>query len=109
MSARWEKYAQSDTGLKLVAAIDKPEREIEYRLLSRLKMAAVYAIVHDVKPVFELLDAKDKRDEASQFCGWFVAQHMRRLGFTISDARGRVKDAPFSTGAIWHLEEGEEK
>lgn len=103
MTSRWESFATTDVGMRLTQAIDKPERAIEYRLLSRLGMAAVYAIIKDVQPIFDTLDQKEKRDEASQFCGWLVGQQMRSMGYSIADSRGRVRDAPFKTGATWTI------
>ena len=101
MTSRWESFSATDLGKRLKDAIDKPERAIEYRLLSRLRMAAVYAIIEDVRPIFDGLEQKERRDEASQFCGWLVGQQMRSMGYSIADSRGRVRDAPFKTGATW--------
>ena len=109
MTSRWESFSSTDVGKRLTNAIQKPERAIEYRLLSRLGMAAVYAIIEDVKPIFDSLEQKEKRDEASQFCGWLVGQQMRSMGYSIADSRGRVRGAPFKTGATWAIGENANK
>jgi hypothetical protein len=41
------------------------------------------------------LPSKADKDAASQFCGWFVGQIMRRLGYRVVQERGRVTGAPF--------------
>jgi hypothetical protein len=59
----------------------------------------VQAVASEVAEIIEALPTKAERDAASQFCGWFVGQIMRRLGYRVVQERGRVTGASFKTGA----------
>lgn len=104
MSNRFQSYADTETGRALAAAMDAPEFIPEFRALSKIGKPAVQAIAPEVAPTIEALPRKAERDAASQFCGWFVGQVMRRLGYRVVQERGRVTGAPFKTGAVWEPE-----
>ena len=93
----------TDVGRRLTEAIERPERHIEYRLLSRLNMAALYAVIDDVKPIIDGLEDKNKRDEACRFCGWLVGQQMRSMGYSLAENRRRVRGGPFRSGSVWKI------
>jgi hypothetical protein len=104
MSNWFTGYSRGETGRALARIIGRPDRMLEFRLLSKLGKPAVQAIASDVSTIIERLPTKAERDAASQFCGWYVAQLMRRAGYEIAQDRGRVSDAPFKTGAVWRRE-----
>lgn len=101
MSSWFENFQDTDTGRALGYIINRPDRIMEFRLLSNLGIAAVQAVAHEVTPIIEALPDKSSKDKASQFTGWLVAKRMRAAGYEIVQARGRVSDAPFKTGAVW--------
>ncbi|MBU3891050.1 hypothetical protein [Methylosinus sp. KRF6] len=102
MSSRFENYAETEIGRKISYIINWPDRILEYRLLSNLGMPAVQAIAAEVTPLIDALPDKRSRDAASQFCGWAVGRRLRAAGYEVVRDRGRVSDAPFKTGAVWH-------
>jgi hypothetical protein len=104
MSSRFQSYADTETGRTLAALMDAPEFIPEFRALSRIGKPAVQAIGSEVAQTIEALPSKADKDAASQFCGWFVGQIMRRLGYRVVQERGRVTGAPFKTGAVWESE-----
>lgn len=107
MSNRFQSYSETPTGLRLIEAIDMPELIPEFLALSKIGKPAVQAAASEVAGIIEALPTKAERDAASQFCGWFVGQIMRRLGYRVVQERGRVTGAPFKTGAVWEREHGE--
>jgi hypothetical protein len=102
MSNWFEDYSITNLGRQLLYIIRRPDRILEYRLLSNLGMPAVQAIASEVRPLIDALPGKRSRDAASQFCGWAVGQRLRAAGYEVARDRGRVSDAPFKTGAVWH-------
>jgi hypothetical protein len=106
MSNWFPNYRMTETGRALTQIIQRPDRMLEFRLLSNLGMPAVQAIASDVTPIIDSLTTKAERDTASQFCGWAVGQLMRRAGYEVVQERGRVTEAPFKTGAVWQRERG---
>ena len=104
MSNRFQSYAETNVGRTLSWLMDAPEFIAEFRALSRIGKPAVQAVAADVTPTIEALSSKADKDAASQFCGWFVGQIMRRLGYRMVQERGRVTGAPFKTGAVWESE-----
>jgi hypothetical protein len=100
-SNRFQSYSETPTGRQLIDAIDVPELIPEFLALSRIGKPAVQAVADEVATIIEALPTKSERDAASQFCGWFVGQIMRRLGYRVVQERGRVTGAPFKTGAVW--------
>lgn len=107
MSNRFQSYSETPTGLRLIEAIDVPELIPEFLALSKIGKPAVQAVAGEVAEIIEALPTKSERDAASQFCGWFVGQIMRRLGYRVVQERGRVTGAPFKTGAVWEPESRE--
>jgi len=101
MGSRFQSYSETPMGLRLIEAIDIPELIPEFLALSKIGKPAVQAVAGEVAEIIEALPTKSERDAASQFCGWFVGQIMRRLGYRIVQERGRVTGAPFKTGAVW--------
>lgn len=104
MSNRFQSYSETPTGLRLIEAIDVPELIPEFLALSKIGKPAVQAVAAEVAEIIEALPTKSERDSASQFCGWFVGQIMRPLGYRVVQERGRVTGAPFKTGAVWEAE-----
>jgi hypothetical protein len=104
MNNRFQSYAETDIGRTLSELMDAPEFIPEFRALSKIGKPAVQAVAAEVAPTIEALPTKAERDAASQFCGWFVGQTMRPLGYRVVQERGRVTSAPFKTGAVWESE-----
>lgn len=61
--------------------------------LSKIGKPAVQAVAAEVAEIIEALPTKTERNSASQFCGWFVGQIMRPLGYHVVQERGRVAGA----------------
>jgi hypothetical protein len=101
MSRRFQSYSETQTGRSLMQAIDIPEMIPEFLALSKIGKPAIQAVAVEVTEIIEALNTKSERDSASQFCGWFVGQIMRSLGYRVAQERGRVTGAPFKTGAVW--------
>jgi hypothetical protein len=101
MHSRFESYRNTELGKAIEASARKPERLIEYRLLSRLQMPAVMALSWDVGPLLKDLSEGDRR-EAKQFCGAVVGEIMREDGYGISNPRGSAQSGGvFTLGAVW--------
>lgn len=101
MSSWFEDYEKTKTGRRIAHIIDRPDRILEFRLLSNLGKAAVQALAAEVAPIINALPDKRARDMASQFTGWRVGRRMRDAGYEVKKERGRVSNAPFKTGAVW--------
>src|SRR5687768_16313499 len=101
MHSRFQSYRTTELGKAIEASARKPERLIEYRLLSRLQMPAVVALSWDVGPLLrDLTDAE--RREAKQFCGAVVGDIMRENGYGIMNPRGSAQSGGvFTLGAVW--------
>ena len=101
MHPRFESYRNTKLGKAIEASARKPERLIEYRLLSRLGMPAVIALSWDVKPLLKGLSEAGLRD-AKQFCGSVVGDIMRENGYDITNPRGSAQvGGVFTLGAVW--------
>ena len=103
MHARFEAYRDTELGRTIEALAQKPERMIEYALLSRLKMPAVIALSWDAAPLLSKLSKDDRRD-AKQYCGAIVGDIMRDNGYEIINPRGSAQAGGlFTLGAVWAL------
>jgi hypothetical protein len=101
MHSRFRSYRNTELGKSIETSARKPERLIEYRLLSRLQMPAVVALSWDVGPLLRDLSESDRR-EAKQFCGAVVGDIMRENGYGIVNARGSAQSGGvFTLGAVW--------
>ncbi|MGH6665460.1 MAG: hypothetical protein ACREB2_11245 [Pseudolabrys sp.] len=101
MHARFEAYRNTKLGRAIEAVAQKPERMIEYALLSRLKMPAVIALSWDVAPLLNKLSEGDRRD-AKQYCGAIIGDIMRANGYEIINPRGSGQaGGVFTLGAVW--------
>ena len=101
MHPRFESYRNTKLGTAIEVLALKPERMIEYRLLSRLGMPAVIALSWDVKPLLKNLSEGERRD-AKQFCGSVVGDIMREKGYEIINPRGSAQlGGVFTLGAVW--------
>src|SRR4249920_1061677 len=88
--SRFQSYRDTELGKAIEASARKPERLIEYRLLSGLQMPAVVALSWDVGPLLRNLTDADRR-EAKQFCGAVVGDIMRENGYGIINPRGSAQ------------------
>jgi hypothetical protein len=101
MHPRFEAYRRGKLGKSIESLATKPERSIEYALLSRLGMPAVIALSWDVEPLLRRLSEADRR-EAKQFCGAIVGDIMRDHGYEIINPRGSAQaGGVFTLGAVW--------
>ena len=101
MHPRFESYRKTKLGKAIETSAHKPERLIEYRLLSRLQMPAVVALSWDVGSLLKDLTEADRR-EAKQFCGAVVGDIMRENGYGIINPRGSAQSGGvFTLGAVW--------
>src|SRR5438552_1876418 len=101
MHSRFETYRDTTLGKAIEALARRPERLIEYRLLSRLEMPAVNALSWDVKPLLQDLTDSERR-AAKQFCGAVVGDIMRENGYGIVNPRGSAQSGGvFTLGAVW--------
>src|SRR5580658_3429893 len=98
MHSRFDQFRKTELGGQLEALIDSGDRYIEFAALSRAGVAAIAAIVDDVKEKFPEL-ATDIT--ARQFCGAMVAEVMRRNQHQVVRPRGRVSGGIFAYGAVF--------
>jgi hypothetical protein len=105
MANKFENVALTLEGRALVVIIEDPAMIPRYRDLSAQGRPAVQAVVDAAGPVIAMADA-GKRDVFRQFCGYWVGQVMRRLGYRIgrSGVRVTVKNTPITTGTVWTLD-----
>ncbi|RQS66880.1 DinB family protein [Burkholderia sp. Bp8963] len=98
MHSRFDRFRATPLGAQLEALIEQPERYVEFAALSRVGVAAIGAIQHDIARKFPEIAADTT---ARQFCGALVADVMRRRGHEVVQARGRIGGALFSYGAVF--------
>lgn len=98
MHSRYDRFRKSKLGSDLEKLIDTPERYIEYRVLSRLGIPAVAALVDDLKEQFPEIEFDTF---ACQFCGSMVGEVMRRHRHTLVRERVSVPGKFFTRGVVW--------
>lgn len=98
MHSRFDRFRTTALGTQLEALIGQPERYIEFAALSRVGVAAIGAIQHEIAQKFPEIETDTT---ARQFCGAMVADVMRRHGHDVVQARGRIGGALFSYGAVF--------
>jgi hypothetical protein len=98
MHSRFDRFRATPLGAQLEALITQPERYLEFAALSRVGVAAIGAIQHEIARKFPEVEADTT---ARQFCGAMVADVMRRHGHDVVQARGRIGGALFSYGAVF--------
>ncbi|RQT23956.1 DNA damage-inducible protein DinB [Burkholderia contaminans] len=98
MHSRFDRFRITALGTQLEALIAQPERYVEFAALSRVGVAAIGAIQHEIAHKFPEIDTDTT---ARQFCGAMVAEIMRRHGHDVVQARGRLGGTPFSYGAVF--------
>nr|WP_234480882.1 DinB family protein [Paraburkholderia aspalathi] len=74
------------------------DRYLEFRVLSRVGVAAIAAITDEIAHKFPEVEHDTT---ARQFCGAMVAEVMRRHGHEVVQPRGRVGGTWFSYGAVF--------
>jgi hypothetical protein len=98
MHSRFDQFRGAEFGRQLEALIDTRDCYIEFAALSRAGVAAVAAIVDDVR---EKLSELTTDITARQFCGAMVADVMRRNRHHVARPRGRVSGGLFAYGAVF--------
>ncbi|MGU7812290.1 DinB family protein [Burkholderia sp. AW49-1] len=98
MHSRFDRFRATPLGAQLEALIAQPGRYVEFAALSRVGVAAIGAIHHEIAHKFPEIEADTT---ARQFCGAMVADVMRRHGHDVVQARGRIGGALFSYGAVF--------
>ncbi|ACB67495.1 conserved hypothetical protein [Burkholderia ambifaria MC40-6] len=98
MHSRFDRFRATPLGAQLEALIAQPERYVEFAALSRVGVAAIGAIQHEIARKFPEIEADTT---ARQFCGAMVADVMRRHGHDVVQPRGRLGGALFSYGAVF--------
>jgi hypothetical protein len=98
MHSRFDRFRATPLGAQLEALIAQPHRYVEFAALSRVGVAAIGAIQHEIAHKFPEIEADTT---ARQFCGAMVADVMRRHGHDVVQARGRIGGALFSYGAVF--------
>lgn len=98
MHSRFDRFRTTPLGTQLESLIEQPERYIEFAALSRVGVAAIGAIQHEIAQKFPEIETDTT---ARQFCGAMVADVMRRYGHDVVQARGRLGGALFSYGAVF--------
>jgi hypothetical protein len=98
MHSRFDQFRETELGRQLEALIEERDRYVEFAALSRAGVAAIAAILDDVKEKFPEL-ATDIT--ARQFCGAMVAEVMRRNKHQVVRPRGRVSGGAFAYGAVF--------
>jgi len=96
--SRFDRFRATPLGAQLEALIAQPERYVEFAALSRVGVAAIGAIQHEIARKFPEIEADTT---ARQFCGAMVADVMRRHGHDVVQPRGRLGGALFSYGAVF--------
>lgn len=77
MHSRFDRFRITALGAQLEALIAQPERYVEFAALSRVGVAAIGAIQHEIAHKFPEIETDTT---ARQFCGAMVAEIMRRHG-----------------------------
>ncbi|MCA8060887.1 DinB family protein [Burkholderia sp. AU38729] len=98
MHSRFDRFRTTPLGAQLEALIEQPERYVEFAALSRVGVAAIGAIQHEIAHKFPEIETDTT---ARQFCGAMVAEVMRRHGHDVVQARGRLGGTLFSYGAVF--------
>lgn len=98
MHSRFDRFRTTALGAQLEALIAQPERYVEFAALSRVGVAAIGAIQHEIALKFPEIETDTT---ARQFCGAMVADVMRRHGHDVVQARGRLGGTLFSYGAVF--------
>ncbi|WP_412023834.1 DinB family protein [Burkholderia cepacia] len=98
MHSRFDRFRTTALGAQLEALIAQPERYLEFAALSRVGVAAIGAIQHEIARKFPEIEADTT---ARQFCGAMVAEVMRRHSHEVVQARGRLGGTLFSYGAVF--------
>lgn len=98
MHSRFDRFRTTALGAQLEALIAQPERYVEFAALSRVGVAAIGAIQHEIALKFPEIETDTT---ARQFCGAMVADVMRRHGHHVVQARGRLGGTLFSYGAVF--------
>ena len=87
--------------------IERPELLAQYELLSRIELPAVQAVVWDLEPLIETLDARS-RIYATQSSGALIGELLSSRGYRVlrdsngEKKRGRVRQSKFiKTGTIF--------
>jgi hypothetical protein len=96
--SRFDRFRATPLGAQLEALIAQPGRYVEFAALSRVGVAAIGAIQHEIARKFPEIEADTT---ARQFCGAMVADVMRRHGHDVVQPRGRLGGALFSYGAVF--------
>lgn len=104
MSNKFDAYA-TNGGEALVALIENPAIVPLYRELTKRQRPAVQAVVEAAAPIIEAAP-EGERDFMRQFCGYWVGQVMRKLGYRIaqSGVRITIKNSPLRTGTVWETD-----
>ncbi|AOJ35744.1 DinB family protein [Burkholderia metallica] len=98
MHSRFDRFRATALGAQLEALIAHPARYAEFAALSRVGVAAIGAIQHEIALKFPEIEADTT---GRQFCGAMVADVMRRHGHDVVQARGRLDGTLFSYGAVF--------
>ena len=93
-----DRFASPRSAPSSKALIAQPERYVEFAALSRVGVAAIGAIQHEIAHKFPEIETDTT---ARQFCGAMVAEVMRRHGHDVVQARGRLGGTLFSYGAVF--------
>jgi hypothetical protein len=103
MATRFEHFGNTPFSRQLKAAIDTPDRYIEYRAFSREGLPALTALVSVLTPFLLPLKETDPLlfNAAKQFCGWYVGETMRQHGHVIVRKSASVPGKLFNVAAVW--------
>jgi len=106
MAQHFEKFAQTPDGKALAAIIDNPAMTAAYRALSARGRPAIQAVVEAAAALIAAAGDEKQADFRKQFCGYWVGQAMRKMGYKIarSGVRVTVKNTPITTGTVWTLD-----
>jgi hypothetical protein len=100
----FDAFAGTQVGRALVALIESPSLIAEYRALSEEGRPALEAAAPKVASLIEALSTKEEQDFARRFCGYWVGQVMRGLGYRIVRERRRIRNAIIGEGAVWGVD-----
>lgn len=94
-------------GRRFREIIEKPEMIPQYELLSRIELPPVQAVVWELDPLLDALDATS-RNFAAQSTGALIGQRLAERGFRVArdskgrPRRGRIRKSRFiRTGTIF--------
>src|SRR5438552_2779141 len=83
MAQHFEKFAQTPDGKALAAIIDNPAMTAAYRALSARGRPAIQAVVEAAAALIAAAGDEKQADFRKQFCGYWVGQAMRKMGYKI--------------------------